>query len=432
MKHELKKLEKSQVELTITVEPKDYKKDLEQAAVRISERAAIKGFRPGKAPYEMVKQQVGEIKIIEEAMQSIVERNFFMAAKESKLDTVGMPQITITKIAPGNDLVFTATVALLPTIKLGDLATVKVKHQAKEITDQEIDNVLNDLKKMQTKEIIKPEAATKDDKVIINMEMFLDKVPVEGGQAPNHQVYLNEPHYIPGLAEQLVGLKKDDTKEFSLKFPKDHYQKHLAGRDIDFKVKVNEVFELQHPDVNEEFAKTLGQESVEKLKNVLRENLAQEAKHKDEQKIEIEILDQMIEAAEFSEIPEVLINAEKNKIFQELKYSLENQGIDLEKYLKDLKKTEEDIYKDFAEQALRRVKAALLSRQVAIENKIKAEKADLDAEIKQIKATYPDNKNVEENLKKPEVLDTLSLTIQNRKVMTWLKEQIAGPAKDTK
>ena len=432
MQHELKKLEKSQVELTITVEPKDYKKDLEEAAVRISERAAIKGFRPGKAPYEMVKQQVGEIKIIEEAMQSIVERNFFMAAKESKLDTVGMPQITITKIAPGNDLVFTATVALLPTIKLGDLATVKVKHQAKEITDQEIDNVLNDLKKMQTKEIVKPEVATKDDKVIINMEMFLDKVPVEGGQAPNHQVYLNEPHYIPGLAEQLVGLKKDDTKEFSLKFPKDHYQKHLAGRDIDFKVKVNEVFELQHPDVNEEFAKTLGQESVEKLKNVLRENLAQEAKQKDEQKIEIEILDQMIEAAEFSEIPEVLINAEKNKIFQELKYSLENQGIDLEKYLKDLKKTEEDIYKDFAEQAMRRVKAALLSRQVAIENKIKTEKADLDAEIKQIKATYPDNKNVEENLKKPEVLDTLSLTIQNRKVMTWLKEQVVGTSKDTK
>lgn len=432
MKHELKKLEKSQVELTITVEPKDYKKDLEEAAVRISQRAAIKGFRPGKAPYEMVKQQVGEIKIIEEAMQSIVERNFFMAAKESKLDTAGMPQITITKIAPGNDLVFTATVALLPTIKLGDLATVKIKHQAKEITDQEIDNVLNDLKKMQTKEIIKPEAATKDDKVIINMEMFLDKVPVEGGQAPNHQVYLNEPHYIPGLAEQLIGLKKDDTKEFSLKFPKDHYQKHLAGREIDFKVKVNEVFELQHPDINEEFAKTLGQESVEKLKNILRENLAAEAKQKDEQKIEIEILDQMIEAAEFSEIPDVLINAEKNKIFQELKYSLENQGIDMEKYLKDLKKTEEDIYKDFAEQALRRVKAALLSRQVAVENKIKAEKADLDAEIKQIKAAYPDNKNVEENLKKPEVLDTLSLTIQNRKVMTWLKEQVAGPAKDTK
>lgn len=432
MKYEAKTLDKSQVELTITVEPKDYKKDLEAAAIRISERAAIKGFRAGKAPYEMVKQQVGEIRIIEEAMQPIVEKNFFNAAKEAKLDTVGMPQITITKIAPGNDLVFTATVALLPVIKLGDMSKVKVKHQSKEVTEAEVETVLNDLKKMQTKEILKNGASTKDDKLVINMEMFADKVPVEGGQAPNHQVYLNEPHYIPGLAEQLIGLKKDDAKEFSLKFPKDHYQKHLAGKDIDFKVKVNDVFELQHPDINDEFAKSIGQESLEGLKLIIKTNLSEEAKHKDDQKIEIEILDQMIEASEISEVPDVLINAEKQKIFNELKYSLANQGIEMEKYLKDLKKTEEDIFKDFTEQALRRVKAALISRQVALDNNIKAEKADIDAEVKQIKAAYPDNKNVEENLKKPEVLDTLALTIQNRKVMTFLKEKIVGSKKDTK
>lgn len=426
MKYELKKLDKSQVELNITVEPADYTKEVDAAALRISERAAIKGFRPGKASYEMVKQQVGEIRIIEEAMQSIVEKNFFNAVKEEKLDTVGMPQITITKVAPGNDLVFTATVALLPKIKLGDLGTVKVKHQAKEITDKEVDEVLNDLKKMQTKEILKDGAATKEDKLVVNLEMFLDKVPVEGGQAPNHQVYLNEPHYIPGLAEQLVGVKKDDIKEFNLKFPKDHYQKNLAGKDIDFKVKVNEVFELQFPEIDDEFAKSLGQENLENLKKILKDNLIADAKHKDDQKIEIEILDSLIESSEISEVPEVLINAEKNKIFHELKNSLGSQGIEMEQYLKDLKKTEEDIYKDFQEQALRRVKAALVSRQVAVENKIEADKKDIDEEVKAIKAAYPDNKNVEENLKKPEVMETLALTIQNRKVLTFLKDKILG------
>lgn len=424
MKYELKKLEKSQVELTITVEPTDYKKDLANAALRISERANIKGFRPGKAPYETIKQQMGEIKIFEEAMQSIVEKNFFDATKKEALDTVGMPQITIIKVAPGNDFVFKATVALLPKIKLGNLASVKIKHQAKEVTDKDIDGVLNDLQKMQTKEILKSAAADKTDKVIINMEMFINKVPVEGGQAPNHQVYLNEDHYIPGLAEQLVGLKRDDSKEFSLKFPKEHYQKHLAGKDVDFKVKVNDVFELQHPPIDEAFAKSLGQENVEKLKSILKENLIADAKHKDDQKIEIEILDSLIASSEFGDVPEVLINAEKNKIFHELKNSLANQGIEMEKYLKDIKKTEEEIYKDFTEQALRRVKAALVSRQVALENKIEAEKKDVDAEVKMIKAAYPDNKNVEENLKKPEALETLALTIQNRKVLQFLKEKI--------
>ena len=426
MKYELKPLEKSQVELTITVEPADYKKEMEAAALRISERAAIKGFRPGKASYEMVKQQVGEIKIIEEAMQSIVEKNFFDATKKEKLDTVGMPQITIIKVAPGNDLVFKAAVALLPKIKIGDLATIKVKYQAKEIGDKEVDDVLNDLKKMQTKEILKSGASTKADKLIVNLEMFFDKVPVDGGQAANHQVYLNEPHYIPGLAEQLIGAKKDDVKEFTLKFPKDHYQKHLAGKDVDFKVKVNDVFELQHPPIDEAFAKSLGQDSVEKLKTVLKENLVADAKHKDDQKIEIEILDKVIESSEIEEVPDVLINAEKNKIFHELKNSLSNQGIEMEQYLKDLKKSEEDIYKDFSEQALRRVKAALVSRQVALENKIEAEKKDVDEEVKMIKAAYPDNKNVEENLKNPSVMETLALTIQNRKVLQFLKDKILG------
>lgn len=426
MKYESKTLEKSQVELTITVEPADYKKDMEAAAVRISERAAIKGFRPGKATYDMVKQQVGEIRIIEEAMQSIVEKNFFDAVKKEKLDTVGMPAITITKVAPGNDLEFKAVVGLLPVIKLGDLSTVKVKHQAKEITDADVDTVLNDLKKMQTKEILKSGEATKEDKLVVNLEMFLDKVPVEGGQAPNHQVYLAEPHYIPGLAEQLIGVKKDDVREFNLKFPKDHYQKNLAGKDIDFKVKVNDVFELQHPPLDDAFAKTLGQENMEKLKTILRDNLIADAKHKDDQKLEIEILDNLIEASEIAVIPDVLIDAEKHKIFNELKNSLGSQGIEMEQYLKDLKKSEEDIYKDFQEQAMRRVKAALVSRQVAIENKIEADKKDVEEEIKMIKAAYPDNKNVEENLKNPQVLETLALTIQNRKVLSFLKDKIVG------
>ena len=426
MKYTSKPLEKSQVELTITVEPSDYKKDMEAAAIRISERAAIKGFRPGKATYDMVKQQVGEIRIIEEAMQSIVEKNFFNAVKKEKFDTVGMPAITITKVAPGNDLEFKAVVGLLPKIKLGDLSTVKVKHQAKEITDADVGTVLNDLKKMQTKEILKSGEATKEDKLVVNLEMFLDKVPVEGGQAPNHQVYLAEPHYIPGLAEQLVGVKKDDVREFNLKFPKDHYQKNLAGKDIDFKVKVNEVFELQFPEIDDEFAKSLGQENVEELKTILRDNLIADAKHKDDQKLEIEILDNLIEASEITVIPDILIDAEKHKIFNELKNSLGSQGIEMEQYLKDLKKSEEDIYKDFQEQAIRRVKAALVSRQVAIENKIEADKKDVEEEIKMIKAAYPDNTNVEENLKNPQVLETLALTIQNRKVLSFLKDKIVG------
>jgi trigger factor len=424
MQHELKRTEKSTVEVTITVPPADYKKNMETAAVRLSERAAIKGFRPGKAPYELVKQEMGEIRILEEAMQSIVETNFFKVVAEEKLDTIGMPQITLEKFAPGNDLVFKATAALLPKVTLPNLATIKVESKPVTVGKEQIDETMNNLRKMQGKEVIKTGAATKDDKVVVNMEMFIDKVPVEGGQAPNHQVYLSEPHYIPGFAEELVGLKKDDAKEFSLKFPKEHYQKHLAGKNVDFAVKVNEVYELSYPEINDEFAKALGQKSLEKMVELLTANLTKEGQRKEDERFEIALLEQLIEKSTFEVIPDVLIDAEKNKMFYELKHNLEEQGIPVEKYLADLKKTEAEILADFTAQADKRAKAALISRQLALDNNIKVEPDEINTELAAIRAAYPNNPQVEENLKRQEVIHTIATTLQNKKVIQWAKQRV--------
>lgn len=424
MQHTLKQLPKSQVELVITVTLEDYKKDMETAAVRISERAAIHGFRPGKAPYDIVKQNVGEIKILEEAMQTIVEKNYHAAVVVEKLETIGMPEITIEKMAPGNDFVFKAVAALLPTVKLGDTEKIKVEKKEIKVEDKQIDEVLENLKKMQGKEVIKEGVATKEDKVEVAMNMSINKVPVESGQAPKHQVYLSEPHYIPGFAEQLVGLKKDETKEFSLRFPDEHYQKHLAGKDVDISIKVNDVYSIEYPEINDEFAEKLGQKSVVALRELLQTNLAKEAQSKEEQRVEGEVLEKMIGASEFSEIPDVLVNSEKNKMFHELKHSLEEQGIPMDKYLKDLKKTEDEIHQDFTERATTRVKAALVSRQVAKENDIKVEKEELDKEIEAVKVAYKNDEKVLEALKRHDVLDTLAATIQNKKVVQWLKDKM--------
>ncbi len=424
MTHELKKLNDSEVEFTITVPTNEYKTNLDAAANRLSERAAIKGFRPGKAPYEIVKQQLGEVRILEEAMQSIVEHNFFLAVQSEKLETIGMPQITLQKFAPGNDLVFTAQVALLPKVKLADIKKIKVSKKEVKVTDERLNETLDSLRKMRPQETLKESASTKEDKLVVDLNMFIDHVAIEGGFAKNHQVYLSEPHYIPGLAEELVGLKTGDEKKFTLKFPTEHYQKMLAGKDVDFEVKVNQVFSLQYSELNEEFAKTLGQESVEKLKEILMSNLQKEDERKEDQRFEAEMLEAMIDQSEFETLPKVLIDAEKRKMFYELKSNLENQGISMEQYLQDLKKTEEEIFNDFATQAEKRAKAALISRQIALEQGIKVEKTDMDTEIELIKQNYQNDPKVLENLKRPEVIDTIASTIQNRKVVEWLKKQV--------
>ena len=327
-------------------------------------------------------------------------------------------------MAPGNELIFKAVVALLPNVKLPDLKEIKVERTQKEVGTKEVDEVLNNLKKMQPKEEAKAGAATKEDKMTIDMDMFIEKVPIEGGQAKNHQVYLSEPHYIPGLAEALVGLKKDETKEFTLKFPKEHYQKHIAGKDVDFKIKVNEVFELTYPELDDTFAKALGQKSLEALKELLLANLKREEEKKEGERVEIAILDQMIEKSEFDEIPDVLIDSEKRKMFYELKSDLDRRGLTIEQYLQDIKKTQEQIFNEFTEGATKRAKAALVSRQVAMENEIKVEKADLDKEVAAIRQAYPNDSQVEENLKRAEVIDTIAATVQNRKVVELLKEKI--------
>jgi len=426
MTHTLKQRPKSQVELIITVAVADYQKDMETAATRISQRAAIHGFRPGKAPYDIVKQQIGEIKILEEAVQVIVEKNFHTAVVAEKLITVGMPEISLEKMAPGNDFVFKATVALFPSLKLPDLATIKIAKKEVKVEDKQLNDVLDNLKKMRGKEVLKDGVATTADKAVVSMNMFIDKVPVEGGQAPNHQVYLSEPHYIPGFAEQIVGLKKDDKKNFSLKFPADHYQKHLAGKDIDFEVLVKDVYTLEYPTLDDEFAKGLGQTDLETLKKLLHGNLTAEAEKKETQRLEEEILHKIIEVAEFGELPEVLMRTEKHKMFNELKADLERAGIDMEKYLKDLKKTEDEIFKDFEERAITRVKAALVSRQVALDNNIKVEPSEIEKEKEAIRVAYKGDDKVEDALKRPEVLDMLAVTVQNRKVVEYLKEKVVG------
>jgi trigger factor len=392
--------------------------------VRLSERAAIHGFRPGKAPYNVVKQNLGEIKILEEALQTIIEKNYHKVVLEEKIETVGMPEITVEKMAPNNDLVFKAVAALLPTVKLADFTKIKIQKTAPSVGEKEVNDVLENLKKMQGKEVLKNGTAEKADKVEVAMNMFINKVPVEGGQAPKHQVYLSEPHYIPGFAEQLVGLKKDETKNFTLRFPDEHYQKHLAGKDVDFEIKVNGVYSIEYPAIDDELAKTLGQKSLDDLKALLKTNLTKEAENKEDKKIEMELLEKAVAQSEFGEIPDVLTHNEKHKMFHELKSGLEQQGITMKKYMADLKKTEKEIEEDFQGRAIERVKAALISRQVAKENNIKVEKEELDKEIEGIKAAYKDDPKVAEALKRADVLDTLSATVQNRKVIAWLKEKI--------
>lgn len=426
MSYVRKDLGQSQVELTITVTPAEYQKNLEQAAKKISTSKTIKGFRPGKASYDIVKKEFGDMAILQEALDEIVKESYFTAVISEKLDTLGMPQVSLEKVAPDNDVVYKAIVAVVPKVTLPEISKIEVKRNPKPVEDKQVSETIQALRGMQAKEEPKAGAATAEDKLVIDMDMILDNVPVDGGQAKDYQVYLSEPHYIPGFNDHLIGLKKDEKKEFMMKFPKDHYQKHIADKDVLIKVQVKDVVTRNLPEVNEAFAKMLGQESIKKLEDLIRDNLTREAHEKATQTAEIEILEKLIEGSTFEPIPEVLINSERQKMFHELKRDLDKNGIAIEKYLEDIKKTEKDLFEDFKAQAEKRAKAALVSRQIAMDNQITVSDDEVDAEIDMIIGMYGNNPTYQENAKRPEVRDTIATSLQNKKVMDWLKAKVLG------
>lgn len=428
MEHKAKKLENSQMKFTVTITPKDYQKHLEDASQKISNRVAIKGFRKGKAPFEMVKKEVGDIKLLQEALEDIIQDTFYQAVKTEKVDTIGMPEINVQKMAPDNDIVYTAKVALVPKVNMPKLDNIKIKRKVKEVTDTNVDETIENLRKMQSSETIKKGKATKDDKIVIDMNLFLDGVPIEGGQANDYGVILSENQHIPGFNEALIDLQSGDEKEFELPFPETYHSAQLAGNTGKFKVKVKDVFTKELPEVDDAFAKKLGQESVVKLRELIKENLGHEAEHKADEVAEIEMFETLIKEANFDEIPDVLVDAERKKMFYELRSDLEKHGVSIDQYLQDIKKSEKDLEADFKAKATDRAKASLLSREVALENKIEVNKDELDAEVKNLKEFYKETPEYVENLKKPEVLDSIRNMLINKKVVTFLADKlIDGP-----
>lgn len=415
-------LPKNVAKLTITVSSEDMKPFLDDAAHHLSEHMQIPGFRPGKADFETVKRHAGEMKIYEEALEPIVRKTFLEAILSEKLETVGSPAIDVVKLAPGNDLVYTATVNLMPKVEqLANFRTLEIKGRPVTISEENVSHILQDLQRMQTREIraAAGEAATNKNKIVVDMNIKKDGVPIEGGQAVGHHVYLNEHYFIPGFVDQVVGLKEGEQKTFTLKFPDEHFQKQLAGAPVEFEVTMKELYHLEHPTLDDAFAVSLGQKDFAGLKERLSENMKAEKEEQEQARVEREMLELIAGKSRFDDIPDLLVNEEINKMIEELKRGVAEQGMEFEAYLKSIKKTLADLKLDMSPQAILRVKVALVMREIAKTEDVKVAAEELDAEIDRQAALYED-KEKREQVYAPEYRDYVETILKNRKVIDLL------------
>lgn len=421
---QIEEKEKNIIKLTITVTVNEAQPYLEEASKRIASNSKVPGFRPGNAPYEIIKSRFGEMKIYEEALETIVRKSYVEAILANNLETVGSPKIDVVKLAPENDIVFTAEVSKMPEVtSVADYEKLEVKSNDASVTDNDIELALNDLKRMQTKEVRakKGTVITDKDKIVVSMNMKKDGVPVEGGQSPNHAIYLTEDYYIPGLKEKVIGLKEDDQKTFSLKFPKEHVQKILAGNEIEFEIGIKEIYHLETPEVDDEFSKTLGMKDLKSLKAAISTNIQKEKSQEERFRQEKEMLELIAKNSRFDEIPELLLNEEINKMIHELKQGVEAQGHDFNEYLKNINKTVSQMKVEFTAQAMMRIKVALIMKTLAKDKGIKIKEEDIDNEIDNVAKQY-DNEEAKKQIFSPEYRDHTEQMMKNRKVIDLLRE----------
>lgn len=420
----IKQLPKSQVELTISVAPEQQQPHLVAAAKKISENTNMPGFRPGLAPYDVVVAHVGEMKIMENALEAIVRETFVEAVRGHELRTVGMPEINIEKMAPHNELVYRATVSVVPTVTLPDFSKISIPVKPVAVEDAEVDRMVADLQNMHAASVETTDAADKNSRVTVDMDLFDGAVPLEGGQARGHIVEMNEAYYIPGFVDKLVGVHAGDELSFELPFPKDYSQKLYAGKNVTFKIGVRKIERRELPAVDEDFAKKLGVESVTVLRENIARNLADEHKNKAAEVADIEMMKAVIAQTNFGELPENLIDAERRKLMQDLMQSLQRHGITPEQYLADMKKSPEELEAGFGEQAAERAKMGLVTHTIAMTHNIDVTKAELETELNAIKDAYKNNEDAIKRLQLPEIQESVLNSLRNRKVMEWMREKM--------
>ena len=424
MKAEKKKLEKSQIELLVELSYEEFKPFVEQAAVTISKDLKIEGFRPGKAPIEMVRQKVGDMAILEEAAHLAVNKSFNKLLDEhlGEDEAIGQPQVDITKLAPENPLEFKIVMSVLPSVELGEYKDLKVKRNTFKIEEKEVERTMDYLKDSRVKEVAVDREIKKGDKVIANVEMFLDKVPLEGGQAKDTTIMVGKEYFVPGFDDKIVGTKKGETKEFTLPYPKEFHQKNIAGKNVEFRVTVKDIFEREQPVLDDEFAKCFGAKDMADLKVSIEKDISGQKKFEADRKTEMDVLDAIVAKTKFGDIPELLLSNESEKMMMELEENINRQGGKMEDYLKSIKKSAEQLMLEMLPEGMRRVKTALLIRQIAKVEKIEASDADVEAKQKALLEQYKGYAKVEERVGDAGYKIYLKNSLTNQKTIEKLLE----------
>lgn len=368
MKVTKSELKKTKVKLVIKLEPDEMVPYFLASFEKVAPTVKLDGFRPGKAPRKLVEEAAGVSRIMSEALDEAVSHSYYHAVQQEKMIPVSSPKIVInkyptyglTKDEVKGEFEFEVEIDVLPEVTLGDFSKLRIeKGEPKKVKKEDVEKVLAHFRKQSATLEDSAKPAEKGDRVELNFEGFLKKVRIDAMCSKNHPLILGEGSLIPGFEENILGMKKDEKKEFKIKFPADYHSKEFAGKEAEFKIELLDVKKVVLPELDQKFAEKFGHKGMDELKKAIEENLEKEMKESFELELENKAVEKVLPLLK-AEIPESLVKKETERMVGDYAAQLTARGLNFEKYLEGMKKTKEDFEKDMYPQAEKNVRVGLL------------------------------------------------------------------------
>lgn len=404
----------NELKLSFEVEAARFDEAIKKVYDKSAKYFNIPGFRKGKAPMAIVEKYYGDEIFYEDAFNEIVPEIYEKELKENNIEAVSKPDLDVTQIGKGQDLKFTAIVQTKPEVKLGKYKGIELKKVEYNVSDEDIDHEIGHMAEKNARIVpVEDRAVEEKDITVIDFEGSVDGVKFEGGKAEGHELEIGSGSFIPGFEEQIIGMKIDEEKDITVKFPEDYFSEDLKGKDAVFKVKLHEIKRKELPEINDDFAKDTSEfETLAELKNSIKEKLEEENKSRAKYETEEAAIKEACKATEI-DIPSGMIETELDNMVKDVEARLSYQGMNMEMYLQMIGKTMEEFKKEGEEQAKEAVKTRLVLEQIVKDEKLEADSDKVEEKLEEMAKAYGKDK---EELRK------------NEYFMDYIKKQLTQEA----
>ena len=414
--------------LTFEIDVDTINKGIDEAFVETRKKITVPGFRKGRVPRQIFNQMYGEESLYQDALNKVLPDAYNEAVKETNIQPVDQPKIGIKSMEKGQPWVLTAEVDVMPEVKLGEYKGMEVPAQDTTVTDADVDDALETKRQQQAELVLKEDKpAEKGDTVVIDYKGSVDGEEFDGGSAENYSLELGSGSFIPGFEDQLIGHNADEDVDVNVTFPEDYHAKNLAGKDALFKVKIHEIKEKQLPELDDDFAKDVDEDvdTLAELKEKTKKQLQEEKDNQAKAAIEDAAINKAVANAEIQDIPQAMLDDDTNRQMQQYLAGMQQQGISPQMYFQITGTKEEDLKKQFANDAAQRVKTNLVLEAIVDDANLDATDEEIAKEISDLAKQY----GMEEDaVKKALSKDMLMHDIKIRKAV----DLVADSAKQVK